>query len=156
MAASAIEPMRLARTMFREYDVRGRVPEVFPDAKDELSDDGVRLLGRAFGTLAKERGRGAAVVGHDLRTYSPRLKDRFVEGVAAAGVDVLDAGCILTPTLYFAQIHLNCPAGAMMTASHNPQGWSGMKLATEFVQTLGPDDIARLRSICDDGPLAKG
>ena len=148
--------MTLARTLFREYDVRGRVPEVFPDATNELSDDGVRLLGRAFGTLARERGRTGVVVGHDLRTYSARLKDRFVEGLAASGADVLDAGCCLTPTLYFGQIHLNCPAGAMITASHNPQGWSGMKLATEFVTTLGPDDIKRLKTLCDDGPLASG
>jgi len=72
--------MRLSATLFREYDVRGRVPEVFPDAKDELSDEGMRWLGRAFGTLARKRGRTQVVVGHDLRTYSERLKDRFVEG----------------------------------------------------------------------------
>ena len=106
--------MKLSPTLFREYDVRGRVPEIFPDAKDELSDEGMRWLGRAFGTLAKKRGRSQVVVGHDLRTYSERLKDRFVEGMAAAGMEVLDAGCILTPTLYFAQIHLKVPAGAMI------------------------------------------
>ena len=148
--------MTLSPTLFREYDVRGRVPEVFPDAKGELSDEGMRLLGRAFGTLAKKRGRTRVVVGHDLRTYSARLKDRFVEGLSAAGTEVLDAGCILTPTLYFAQIHLQCPAGAMITASHNPQGWSGMKLSTDYVATLGPDDIRELRALCDDGPLASG
>jgi phosphomannomutase/phosphoglucomutase len=148
--------MRLARTLFREYDVRGRVPEVFPEAKDELSDEGMEHLGRAFGTLAHERGRRAAVVGHDLRTYSERLKDRFVAGIASTGLDVKDLGCCLTPTLYFAQIHLGVPAGAMITASHNPQGWSGMKLATEPVTTLGPKDIARLREISDAGAFAKG
>ncbi len=141
--------MKLARTMFREYDVRGRVPEVFPDAKDELSDAGVRLLGRAFAALALERGRTAVVLGHDLRTYSARLRDGFADGLAAGGVDVLDIGCCLTPTLYFAQLHLNCPAGAMITASHNPQGWSGMKLATDFVTTLGSADVRRLRDLCD-------
>lgn len=141
--------MRLARTMFREYDVRGRVPDVFPDAKDELSDAGVRLLGRAFAALALERGRTAVVLGHDLRTYSARLAAGFADGLAAGGVDVLDVGCCLTPTLYFAQLHLNCPAGAMITASHNPQGWSGMKLATDFVTTLGSADVRRLRDLCD-------
>jgi len=142
--------VRLARTMFREYDVRGRVPEVFPAAQDELSDAGVRLLGRAFAALARERGRSAVVLGHDLRTYSARLRDGFAEGLLAGGVDVLDVGCCLTPTLYFAQLHLNCPAGAMITASHNPQGWSGMKLATDFVTTLGSDDVRRLRDLCDE------
>ena len=74
--------MRLATTLFREYDVRGRVPEVFPAATDELSDEGVRHLGRAFGTLAKERGRTSVVLGYDLRTYSARLGACFGEGVA--------------------------------------------------------------------------
>lgn len=148
--------MRLSRTLFREYDVRGRVPEIFPDAKDELSDAGMTWLGRAFGALARERGRSRAVVGHDLRTYSARLKDRFVEGLSGAGLDVVDVGCCLTPTLYFAQIHLGVQAGAMITASHNPQGWSGMKLATEPVTTLGPDDIGRLRDLCDEASLPSG
>ncbi len=148
--------MRLSPTLFREYDVRGRVPEVFPEATNELSDEGMRYLGRAFGTLAKERGRSAVVVGHDLRTYSARLKDRFVEGIVGAGLDVSDLGCVLTPTLYFAQIHLGIPAGAMITASHNPQGWSGMKLATEPVTTLGPDDIRHLKEIADGGRFATG
>ena len=148
--------MRLSPTLFREYDVRGRVPEVFPDATSELSDAGMEHLGKAFGTLARERGRDAVVVGHDLRTYSERLKDRFVAGLASTGLAVKDAGCCLTPTLYFGQIHLGVPAGAMITASHNPQGWSGMKLATEPITTLGPDDIRRLKALSDDGPLARG
>ena len=128
--------MKLSKTIFREYDVRGRVPEVFPAATNELSDEGMRHLGRAFGTLARERGRSRVVLGHDLRTYSERLARCFGEGMAAAGVAVVDIGCCLTPTLYFAQIHLQIEAGAMITASHNPQGWSGMKLATEYVTTL--------------------
>jgi len=148
--------MKLARMLFREYDVRGRVPEVFPDAGAELSDEGMRHLGRAFGTLAAERGLDAVVVGYDLRTYSERLRDRFVEGLVAAGRRVEDIGCCLTPTLYFAQIHRKIRAGAMITASHNPQGWSGLKLATDYVTTLGSSDIRRLHAICDDGPLVSG
>jgi phosphomannomutase/phosphoglucomutase len=148
--------MALRATMFREYDVRGRVPEVFPDATDELSDEGMRSLGRAFATLARERGRDAVVVGHDLRTYSARLKDRFVEGAAEAGVAVRDVGCVLTPTLYFSQIHLQTPAGAMITASHNPQGWSGLKMSLDYVATLLQPDIARLREIVSRGVYAKG
>lgn len=148
--------MRLARTLFREYDVRGRVPEIFPAALDELSDEGMTHLGRAFGTLAKERGRTSVVLGYDLRTYSERLAKCFGAGIASAGIDVVNIGCCLTPTLYFAQIHLKIEAGAMITASHNPQGWSGMKLATEYVTTLGSSDIQRLKAIADDGPLSVG
>jgi phosphomannomutase/phosphoglucomutase len=148
--------MALKATMFREYDVRGRVPEIFPDARDELSDEGMRTLGRGFGTLARERGRDAVVVGHDLRTYSERLKDRFVEGLAEAGVAVRDIGCVLTPTLYFSQIHLGVPAGVMITASHNPQGWSGLKMAVDPITTLLRPDIERLQAICTSGAFARG
>jgi phosphomannomutase/phosphoglucomutase len=148
--------MALKGTMFREYDVRGRVPEVFPEATDELSDEGMRTLGRAFGTLARERGRDAVVVGHDLRTYSERLQARFVEGAASAGLLVKDIGCVLTPTLYFAQIHLGVPAGVMITASHNPQGWSGLKMSLDFVTTLVKSEVERLRGIADAGRFATG
>jgi phosphomannomutase / phosphoglucomutase len=149
-------PLRLKATMFREYDVRGRVPEVFPDANDELSDEGMRTLGRAFGTFAKERARERVVIGHDLRTYSARLKDTFVEGLASTGLSVIDVGCVLTPTLYFAQVHLECPAGVMITASHNPQGWSGLKMSVDGVKTLLKPDIERLKAIADAGAFAVG
>ncbi|MFV1959396.1 MAG: phosphomannomutase/phosphoglucomutase [Planctomycetota bacterium] len=148
--------MPLEKTMFREYDIRGRVPEIFPDAKDELSDEGMELLGRAFGTLAARRGRDRVVVGHDLRTYSPRLAEHFVRGVASTGRHVIDVGCVLTPTLYFAQIHTETPAGVMITASHNPQGWSGLKMALDFVQTLLRPDIETLAGVCDGGDFVRG
>lgn len=148
--------MKLRRTMFREYDIRGRVPEVFPDATDELSDEGMRTLGRAFGTLARRRGRDAAVVGYDLRTYSLRLATCFIEGAASTGLRVLDIGCGVTPTLYFAQIYTKTPAGVMITASHNPQGWSGLKMSLDYVQTLLQPEIEEMASICDAGDFATG
>ncbi len=148
--------MRLKPTLFREYDVRGRVPEVFPEAVDELSDEGMRTLGRAFGTFARERGRERVVVGHDLRTYSARLQERFVEGLCSTGQRVVDVGCVLTPTLYFAQVHLACPAGVMITASHNPQGWSGLKMAVDGVTTLLRPDIERLQALAASGAFHRG
>ncbi len=147
---------RLARTLFREYDVRGRVPEVFPDAVDELSDAGMTTLGRAFGTLMRERGHGRVVVAHDLRTYSARLSARFLEGLLATGVEAIDLGLGLTPTLYFATLYLDCPAGVMITASHNPQGWSGLKMSLAGVQTMLRPDIERLAAIADAGRFAEG
>ena len=148
--------MKLRGTMFREYDVRGRVPEVCPDATDELSDEGMRTLGRGYGTLAIRRGRDRVVVGHDLRTYSPRLAECFIAGLAQTGLHVLDVGCAVTPTLYFAQIHTDTPAGAMITASHNPQGWSGLKMSLDYVQTLLRPEIEELQGICDSGEFAVG
>ncbi len=148
--------MRLEPTMFREYDLRGRVPEVFPDAERELSDEGMELLGAAFGTLAGRRGHARVVVGHDLRTYSPRLAACFVEGVRSSGRDVLDVGCVLSPMLYFAQVHTKTAAGAMITASHNPQGWSGLKMSLEPVKTLLRPDIEALQRLCDEADLDRG
>ncbi len=148
--------MQLKPTLFREYDVRGRVPEVFDDATDELSDDNMRLIGRGFGTMAKERGLDRVVICHDLRHYSPRLRDRFAEGLVASGMHVVDIGCGLSPTLYFAQIHLDSPAGVMITASHNPQGWSGLKMSLNYVQTLLKPEIDRLHEICRGGAFAAG
>ncbi len=140
--------MALKSTLFREYDIRGRVPEVFPDATDELSDAGMRTLGRAFGTLARRRGRDRVVVGHDLRTYSPRLAASFIDGLASTGQAVIDVGCGLSPTLYFAQIHTDTAAGVMITASHNPQGWSGLKMSLDYVRTLLRPDIEVLMDLC--------
>ncbi len=148
--------MQLKPTLFREYDIRGRVPEVFPDATDELSDEGMRILGRGFGTLALRRGLERVVVCHDLRHYSPRLRDYFAEGLASTGITVVDIGCGLSPTLYFAQIHLDSPAGVMITASHNPQGWSGLKMSLNYVQTLLKPEINELEEICRSGTFTEG
>jgi len=148
--------VHLKPTLFREYDVRGRVPQVFPDATDELSDEGMHALGRGFGTLARGRGIERVVLCHDLRHYSERLREHFAAGLVAAGMHVVDIGCGLSPTLYFAQIHLDSPAGVMITASHNPQGWSGLKMSLNYVQTLLKPDIDRLQDICATGAFAAG
>lgn len=148
--------MQLKPTLFREYDVRGRVPEIFPDAVDELSDEGMRTLGRGFGTMASSRGLDRVVICHDLRHYSPRLRDCFAEGLESTGITVVDIGCGLSPTLYFAQIHLDSPAGVMITASHNPQGWSGLKMSLNYVQTLLKHEIDELHGICRSGDFAEG
>jgi len=142
--------------LFREYDVRGRVPEVFPEATDELSDAGMEALGRGFGTLARRRGHARVVVGHDLRTYSARLKDAFVRGLVASGLEALDIGLALSPTLYFSQVHLKCPAGVMITASHNPQGWSGLKMSLAGLKTMLRPEIEALRDLIDAGDFESG
>jgi len=148
--------MKLKQTLFREYDLRGRVPEIFPDAVDELSDEGMEMLGRGFGTLAQKRGLDRVVVCYDLRHYSERLKEHFVNGLVATGMKVVDIGCGLSPTLYFATLHLDCKAGVMITASHNPQGWSGLKMSLNYVRTLLGPDIRELRDICNAGEFVSG
>ncbi len=151
-----VQPVSIKSTCFREYDVRGKVPEVIPEAHDELSGAGMRALGAAFGTLALSRDLDRVAVCHDLRTYSARLRDRFVEGLLSTGINVKDIGCGLSPTLYFATLHLDCRAGVMITASHNPQGWSGLKMSLDYVQTLLRPDIEKLQAICTSGKFATG
>jgi phosphomannomutase / phosphoglucomutase len=134
------EPM-IAPTGFREYDARWRYP-------DDINLPGVTALGMGLGTQMHERGlRPEIVVGNDYRDYSLAIKNALSLGLMQSGVQVLDIGPALSPMAYFAQFHLDAPAVAMVTASHNPNGWTGVKMGLERPLTHGPDDMARLRDI---------
>jgi phosphomannomutase/phosphoglucomutase len=87
----------LKKTMFREYDIRGRVSD------DELNEKTAELIGKGFGTFLRKRNINKTVVGYDAREYSERLKNAFVKGVISTGVDVIDVGMTLSPILYFSQ-----------------------------------------------------
>ena len=138
------------RAMFREYDLRGRV------AEGELSDGSVRLIANAFGRLLAARGMSRAVVGYDNRPASPGFKDAAVAGLNAAGIDTVDIGLTISPALYFSQHHLGVPAGLMVTASHNPSEWCGMKLAHGLSRTLGPAEMRELYALVTDGERSNG
>ena len=120
----------IEKTMFREYDLRGRVSD------RELNDDSVELIGRGFGTMLKRRAVTECVVGFDARSYSECLKEALVKGIISTGVDVVEIGQVLSPITYFAQYHLGIKGCAMITASHNPNGWSGFKLGYDFYAGL--------------------
>jgi phosphomannomutase/phosphoglucomutase len=122
--------MTIEPTMFREYDIRGRVNE------RELNDDSVRLIGRGFGTMLVRQGIRQAVVGYDCRESSLAFRDAIAQGLNAAGCDVVDIGMVLSPVLYWAQNALNIKGGAMITASHNPPEWNGLKLSNAPSMTL--------------------
>ena len=136
--------------MFREYDLRGRV------AEEELSDDSVRLIANAFGRLLAARGMTGAVVGYDNRPASPGFKDAAISGLLAAGLDAVDIGLTISPALYFSQHHLGVPAGLMITASHNPSEWCGMKLAHGLSRTLGPAEMRELYALVTEGERSSG
>jgi phosphomannomutase/phosphoglucomutase len=108
-------------TVFREYDIRGVV------GRDFDGDDFERI-GRALGALFQEAGERQAVVGRDNRPSSEDLARRLIAGLTATGVDVWDVGLVSTPAFYFARHHLRCSAGAMVTASHNPPEYNGLKV----------------------------
>lgn len=128
----------LERTMFREYDLRGRVND------KELNEDTIRILAKAYGTMLRRRGIEAAVVGHDYRESSERLTQAAIGGLVATGVNAISLGMILTPMMYSAQYHYKTEGGLMVTASHNPSGWSGLKLALGYSYTFGPEEMEEL------------
>ncbi|MFO1187881.1 MAG: phosphomannomutase/phosphoglucomutase [Alphaproteobacteria bacterium] len=128
-------------TGFREYDARWKTPQ-------EINALGFQALGMGLGTLLAERGvRPRIVTGHDYRAYSLALKQALTVGLMASGCEVLDIGLALSPTAYFAQFALDAPAVAMVTASHNENGWTGVKMGCERPLTFGPDEMGRLKEI---------
>ncbi|MEN8723865.1 MAG: phosphomannomutase/phosphoglucomutase [Alphaproteobacteria bacterium] len=137
-------------TGFREYDARW----VF---EQDINLMGVQALGLGLGTQLHEMGikgpdgKPAIVVAHDYRAYSASIKQALMTGLMSAGVAVHDIGLALSPVAYFAQFALDLPAVAMVTASHNENGWTGVKIGAERPLTHGPDEMARLRDIVLNG-----
>jgi phosphomannomutase / phosphoglucomutase len=131
-------------TGFREYDARWLLGS-------EISLLGVQALGLGLGTHIHELGHRRIVVGHDYRSYSLSVKQALTLGLVAAGCEVLDIGLALSPTAYFAQFALAAPCVAMVTASHNENGWTGVKMGAGPPLTFGPDEIGRLKEIVLSG-----
>jgi len=126
---------------FREYDARWKYP-------DEINLPGMAALGLGIGTQMHEMGVPAHIaVGNDYRDYSLSIKYALMTGLIQAGITCHDIGPALSPMAYFAQFHLDLPAVAMVTASHNPNGWTGVKMGFNRPLTHGPDEMARLRDI---------
>ncbi len=145
----ALQPDRAAResgpmvkaTGFREYDARWLLDK-------EINLLGIEALGLGLGTLFRELGVDPhVVVGHDYRSYSESVKGALIKGLVAAGARVKDIGLALTPMAYYAQFALDVPCVAMVTASHNENGWTGVKMGAARPLTFGPDEIGRLKEI---------
>jgi len=124
------------RHIFREYDIRGI-------ADRELTDDVVRAVGRAFGERMRERGLPRIAVGRDVRLSSPRIAAALIEGLRDQGASVIDVGQVPTPALYFGILHLEADGGVMVTGSHNPIEYNGLKIS-EGVSSLHGADIQEL------------
>jgi phosphomannomutase/phosphoglucomutase len=132
-------------TGFREYDARWLF-------EDEINLMGVQALGLGLGALLHEMGvKPEIVTGHDFRSYSSSIKYALIAGLMAAGARVHDIGLALTPMAYFAQFDLDVPAVAMVTASHNDNGWTGVKMGANRPLTFGPEEMSRLKEIVVGG-----
>jgi len=127
-------------TGFREYDVRWVLEK-------ELNLLGLQALGLGLGTYIQHQGKRRIVVGHDFRSYSLSVKQALILGLLEAGCEVLDIGLALSPMAYYAQFALDAPCVAMVTASHNENGWTGVKMGAQPPLTFGPDEIGPLKEI---------
>src|SRR5258705_10244193 len=131
-------------TGFREYDARWLFGP-------EINLLGIQALGLGLGTYMHELGQTRIVVGHDYRSYSLSIKQALTLGLIAAGCEVVDIGLALSPTAYFAQFALDAPCVAMVTASHNENGWTGVKMGAARPLTFGPDEMEALKKITLEG-----
>ncbi|WP_100963880.1 phosphomannomutase/phosphoglucomutase [Bosea sp. FBZP-16] len=128
-------------TGFREYDARWFFGK-------ELNLMGVQAVGMGLGTLIRRMGvKPEIVTAHDFRSYSSSIKMALVTGLMAAGCKVHDIGLAMSPMAYFAQFELDVPCVAMVTASHNDNGWTGIKMGAQRPVTFGPDEMGQLRDI---------
>ena len=124
--------------IFRSYDIRGVVGE-------SLTPDGVYQIGRALGTEAKSLGEQTVVVARDGRNSSADFRNSLIEGLRDSGCDVLDVGMVPTPVLYFATHYLDSRSGVMITGSHNPPEYNGLKIVLNG-KTLCGDAIQSIRN----------
>jgi phosphomannomutase len=130
---------------FKAYDIRGRVP-------DDLNEDVATRIGRAYAQHVRP---GIVVVGEDMRLSSPALADALSRGLNAGGADVLRIGICGTEEVYFATSHLKAGGGIMVTASHNPADWNGMKLVREGSRPISGDSgLNEIRALAEEGRFA--
>jgi len=135
--------------IFRAYDVRGRVGA-------DINADVFRQVGRAYATLIRRRGGRRIAIGQDNRLSSAELKAAFVDGVRAAGVDVIDIGVVTTPILYFATAHWRLDGGANITGSHNPVEYNGVKMVHAGAAPLTEEEIQSLRKMAEGEDYESG
>lgn len=148
MPTSTLSSVVPAPEIFKAYDIRGIVDKT-------LTPETVQRIGHAIGSEARERGQKTVVVGRDGRLSGPDLVAALARGLNAAGVDVVDVGCVPTPVVYFATFHLGTGSGVAVTGSHNPPEYNGLKMVLGG-ETLSGDTIQSLRQRLIDNRLTYG
>ncbi len=136
--------------MFREYDIRGR------ESQDELNVGSVTLIAKSYGSFLAKRGIKTTVLGHDNRQTSEEFYIVAKEGLMSTGVDVIGIGTCLTPMMYWSQYCFKSEGGMMITASHNPAGWNGLKLALGYSYTLIGDELVEIKEVAESGEFSQG
>ncbi len=138
----------IPKRVFRAYDIRG-------NAEQELTDELISQIGKAIGSMAGEMGEQTLVVGCDGRVSSPRIKSALIRSLMESGRDVIDVDVVPTPLLYFSTRHLNCRSGVMVTGSHNPAEYNGLKIVLNQ-QTIAAGGIQQIRERILEKNFSKG
>jgi phosphomannomutase/phosphoglucomutase len=141
-------PVTLPPEIFKAYDIRGVVGRT-------LTPSIVKAIGQAVGSLARELGRDTLVIGRDGRLSGPELAAALADGIRASGANVIDVGMVATPMTYFAAHHLGTQSSVMVTGSHNPPDYNGLKMVVAG-DTLSGADIQALRTRIEAGRLSAG
>ena len=137
---------------FREYDARWLYPE-------DINLKGIENLGIGLGSQVinhTKKKNPRIVVGHDYRSYSEEIKSSLKKGLISTGCFVEDIGLSLSPMVYFSQFNLNSDAVAMITASHNENGWTGVKMGIQKGLTHAPEEMKELKDITLNEKFIKG
>lgn len=138
----------LSPNIFREYDIRGIVGK-------DLTDEAVALSARAFGTILRKKKKTTAVIGRDVRHSSTGFAENCARELNACGIDVLDCGIVPTPVLYYAIMKMNADGGIMITGSHNPIEYNGLKVCEGGLSLYG-DEIQEIRRVAESGGFERG
>jgi len=144
--------MKIKHSGFREYDARWLYPK-------DIDLEGIEELGKGLGTQVINKTKKTnpkIIVGHDYRSYSEEVKAALKKGLISTGCNVEDIGLSLTPTVYFAQFKLNSDAIAMVTASHNENGWTGVKMGIKKGLTHAPEEMKELKDITLNQKFTEG
>ena len=137
---------------FREYDARWIYEK-------DIDDGGIDSLGKGLGSQIikhTQKNNPRVVVGHDYRSYSEHIKKNLIKGLISTGCNVEDIGLSLSPMVYFAQFNLESDAIAMVTASHNENGWTGVKMGIKKGLTHAPGEMKELKEITLNQNFVKG
>ncbi len=135
--------MKINPNGFREYDARW----IF---EKDIDSEGITSLGKGLGTQIighTKKNNPRVIIGHDYRSYSEKIKKALADGLISTGCNVEDLGLSLSPMVYFAQFNLNSDAIAMVTASHNENGWTGVKMGIKKGLTHAPEEMSELKEI---------
>ena len=135
--------------IFRGYDIRGEVDK-------DLNEDVFYTFGRAYATYLSQRRIQECVVGRDNRLSGPEFSKAFIKGLNDGGVNTFDLGLSLSQIVYFSAYHFKTKGFAMVTASHNPSNYNGLKLGSGYSETMVTEEIIEYRDLCASGKFSRG